>query len=52
VFNRQYATVGALAENPFNAAAEFQTDPEDWQRGIFYAPGAPRAARVGLRCRF
>ena len=52
VFNRQYATAGALAENPFNAAGEFQTDPEDWQRETFYAPGAPRAAWVGLRYRF
>jgi iron complex outermembrane receptor protein len=52
VFNRQYATAGALAENPFNAAGEFQTDPEDWQRETFYAPGAPRAAWIGLRYRF
>jgi len=33
-------------------AGEFQTDPEDWQRETFYAPGAPRAAWVGLRYRF
>ena len=52
VFNRQYATAGALAENPFNAAGQFQTNPEDWQRETFYAPGAPRAAWVGLRYRF
>ncbi len=52
VFNRQYATAGALAENPFNAAGDFQADPDDWQRETFYAPGAPRAAWIGLRYRF
>jgi outer membrane receptor protein involved in Fe transport len=52
VFNKQYATAGALAENPFNASGEFETDPELWQRETFYAPGAPRAAWIGLRYRF
>ena len=52
VFDRQYASAGALAENPFSAAGEFQTDPDLWQRETFYAPGAPRAAWIGLRYRF
>ena len=52
VLNKQYATAGALAENPFNAAGQFQTDPEQWTRETFYAPGAPRAAWLGLRYRF
>jgi outer membrane receptor protein involved in Fe transport len=52
VLNKQYATAGALAENPFNASGQFETDPADWQRETFYAPGAPRAAWVGLRYRF
>ena len=52
VLNKQYATAGALAENPFNAAGQFQPDPDTWQRETFYAPGAPRAAWVGLRYRF
>ena len=52
LFNHPYATAGAQAENPFNAAGEFQTDPQRWQREIFDAPGAPRAARIGLRYRF
>ncbi len=52
VLNKQYATAGALAENPFNAAGEFEPDPELWQRETFYAPGAPRAAWIGLRYRF
>jgi iron complex outermembrane receptor protein len=52
LFNRQYATAGALAENPFNAAGEFQADPQHWSHETFYAPGAPRAAWVGLRYRF
>ncbi len=52
VLDKQYATAGALAENPFNAAGQFETDPEAWQRETFYAPGAPRAAWIGLRYRF
>ena len=52
LFNHPYATAGAQAENPFNAAGEFQTDPQRWQREIFDTPGAPRAAWIGLRYRF
>lgn len=52
VLDKHYASAGALAENPFNASGQFQTDPDDWSRETFYAPGAPRAAWVGLRYRF
>ena len=52
VLNKQYATAGALAESPFNAAGQFETDPELWQRETFSAPGAPRAAWIGLRYGF
>jgi iron complex outermembrane receptor protein len=52
VLSKQFATAGALAENPFNAAGQFEPDPALWQRETFYAPGAPRAAWIGLRYRF
>lgn len=48
VFDRRYATAGALAENPF-AGGSFQANPDDWRRESFVAPGAPRAAWVGVR---
>ncbi|PKO93724.1 MAG: TonB-dependent receptor [Betaproteobacteria bacterium HGW-Betaproteobacteria-10] len=51
LFDKRYGTAGALAENPF-AAGSFQTDPDQWRRETFVAPGAPRAAWVGLRYRF
>ena len=49
VFDQRYATAAALAENPFNSAGNFQNNSGDWQRETFVAPGAPRAAWVGLR---
>lgn len=49
MFNKSYFNGGALAENPFNAAGSFQTNSDDWTRETFYAPGAPRAAWVGVR---
>lgn len=52
VFDRRYATAGALAENPFDAAGAFQPDSGDWTRETFVAPGAPRAVWVGLRYAF
>ena len=52
VFNTDYWTAGALAQNPFNAAGQFQTNSDDWTRETFYTPGAPRAGWVGLRYRF
>ena len=48
VFDRRYATTGALAENPF-VGGSFQANPDDWRRQTFVAPGAPRAAWVGVR---
>jgi iron complex outermembrane receptor protein len=49
VFDSDYETVAILAENPFNAAGQYQLDPDDWSRETFFAPGAPRAAWVGVR---
>jgi len=48
LFDRRYASAGALAENPF-AAGQFQNNPEQWRRESFLAPGAPRAAWIGVR---
>jgi outer membrane receptor protein involved in Fe transport len=48
VFDRHYATAGALAENPFTAAGVFQTNSANWGRESFYAPGAPRSIFVGI----
>ncbi|HEX6736049.1 MAG TPA: TonB-dependent receptor [Azonexus sp.] len=52
VFDKRYATAAALAENPFAANGSFQTDSEDWRRETFVAPGAPRAAWLGVRYSF
>ncbi|HJV92666.1 MAG TPA: TonB-dependent receptor, partial [Azonexus sp.] len=52
VFDKRYATAAALAENPFNAGGSFQIDSADWHRETFVAPGAPRAAWVGVRYAF
>ena len=52
VFDKRYATVAALAENPFDAAGAFQPDSGDWRRETFVAPGAPRAFWIGLRYAF
>lgn len=52
VFDKRYATAAALAENPFNSAGSFQIDSGDWHRETFVAPGAPRAAWVGIRYAF
>jgi outer membrane receptor protein involved in Fe transport len=49
VFDQRYATAAALAENPFNSAGSFQNNSGDWHRETFVAPGAPRAAWLGLR---
>lgn len=49
VFDKRYATASALAENPFNAAGGFQINSSDWHRETFVAPGAPRAAWLGVR---
>jgi outer membrane receptor protein involved in Fe transport len=52
LFDRRYATAGALAENPFDSAGRFQTNSDDWTRETFIAPGAPRAGWIGVRYRF
>ncbi|HEX6736122.1 MAG TPA: hypothetical protein VF096_15045, partial [Azonexus sp.] len=52
VFDKRYATAAALAENPFAANGSFQSDSEDWRRETFVAPGAPRAAWLGVRYSF
>ena len=52
LFDHRYATAGALAENAFNTAGQFQADPDDWRNEQFIAPGAPRAGWVGLRYRW
>jgi outer membrane receptor protein involved in Fe transport len=51
VFDKHYATAGLLAENPF-VGGSFQSNSADWHRETFVAPGAPRAAWVGLRYAF
>lgn len=52
VFDRKYSTGGALAENPFDAGGNFQTNSDNWARETFQAPGAPRAGWIGLRYRW
>ena len=52
VFDRRYASAGALAENPFDATGVFQTNSDNWRRETFYAPGAPRNFQAGLRIAF
>ncbi|MBS1158850.1 MAG: TonB-dependent receptor [Proteobacteria bacterium] len=49
VFDKRYATAAALAENPFAADGSFQNDSGTWRRETFVAPGAPRAAWLGVR---
>ena len=48
VLDRHYATAGALAENPFDAAGAFQSNSVNWTRESFYAPGAPRSIFVAV----
>jgi iron complex outermembrane recepter protein len=49
VFDKHYASAAALAQNPFDAAGAFQGNTATWQHETFVAPGAPRAAWLGLR---
>jgi len=51
LFDHEYATAGALASNPFDAAGTLLTDSEAWRDQQCVAPGAPQAAFVGPRCR-
>jgi outer membrane receptor protein involved in Fe transport len=52
LFDKRYASAGALAENPFDAAGRFQINPDDWTHESFTAPGAPRSIFVGLSLAF
>jgi len=52
VFDTEYETAGALAENVFDANGQFLQDPNNWEDERFVAPGAPRSAWIGLRVRF
>lgn len=49
VLDTDYETAAILAENVFNASNQFQSDPDDWTRETFFAPGAPRAIWVGVK---
>ena len=49
LFDEEYFTAGALAENVFGANGRFLTNSDDWTNDTFFAPGAPRALWVGLR---
>jgi len=48
VFDRRYASAGALGENAFDGQGALLA-PADWRTEQFVGPGAPRAAWVGLR---
>jgi len=52
VFDREYETAGALAENIYDQNGLFLSDPNDWEDERFVAPGAPRTAWIGVRYRF
>lgn len=53
LFDKRYATGGALAENPFVGAGNaFAADPDEWRHEQFIAPGMPRAAWLGIRYRW
>ncbi|MGE5469264.1 MAG: TonB-dependent receptor [Bacteroidota bacterium] len=51
IFDKHYATAAMLAENPF-AGGAFLVDSSSWHHENFVAPGAPRAAWVGVRYQF
>jgi outer membrane receptor protein involved in Fe transport len=51
VFDREYSTGGLLGENAFPDGS-FETDPEEWRKTTFFAPGTPRTFWVSLRMRF
>lgn len=52
VFDEEYASAGILAENSFNSAGTFISDPNNWADETFFAPGAPRAAWIGIKYAF
>lgn len=51
LFDRKYASAGALGENAFDTGGTLLA-PDDWRDEQFVGPGAPRAAWVGVRIRF
>jgi outer membrane receptor protein involved in Fe transport len=52
LFDKRYGTAAALAENPFDSNGAFQNNSDNWKHETFIAPGAPRAAWLGIRYRF
>lgn len=52
LFDRHYASAGALGQNPFDASGAFQTHSGDWTHETFTAPGAPIAVYFGFRSTF
>ena len=51
VFDKRYATSGLLGENAFTDNGAFATDANS-RKEMFFAPGAPRSAFIGLRYEF
>lgn len=50
VFDKHYATGGALAENAFTGAQNaFNPNPDAWSGERFIAPGTPRSMWMGAR---
>jgi outer membrane receptor protein involved in Fe transport len=49
VFDKRYATYGAIAETVFDAQGNYTGDEAD---ALFVAPGAPRSFFIGLRLSF
>lgn len=55
VFDKDYTSVGRLANNAFTSASgsRFENDgPDEWRASAFVAPGAPRAGWIGVRYEF
>lgn len=49
LFDRDYATAGALAGNPFNPDGSFRQNPAGWTSENAVSPAQPRAAWGGVR---
>ena len=49
VFDKDYSTGAILGENSFDSSGVFEPNPANWTDETFYAPGAPRAAWIGVR---
>lgn len=52
VFDRKYYSSGLLGENVFNAVGGTFATNADSKKELFLAPGAPRAAWIGMRYDF